>query len=210
MAKNKSAVAYNHPVSAVLALLLAISPAPEALPGIPSGPTAATKLSTEALRHHELLRIDRDFGMDHWEIALDGWLPRETTAKVQDIRLWWVNTDKADRRKPFSRHLSRVLQFSYVRGKDDSLQVKLAGDGKEYAFSVGLDDAGTPSVFADVKLADTTTVSRCRCDSGRLLARRVIGIPIGIDELTVRCTDADGTQYNAVVPYREVEAGEAY
>lgn len=185
-----------------MAFLLLLAPATS---GVPSVPTAAAELSTKTLRHHPLLRIDRDFGKAQWEIALDGWLPREGTDRVQDVRLWWVNTAEADRRKPFSRHLSRVLQFSYVRDADGSLRVTLAGDGKEYVFTVALDVEGTASVFADVQLADTTIVSRCRCDSGRLLARRVIGIPIGIEALSVRCSDAAGTMHDAVVPYRTVQ-----
>lgn len=194
-------------MSAILVLLLLIAPD---VSGIPSGPTAAAKLSTEALRHHQLLRIDRDFGMAQWEIALDGWLPRKGTEKLQDIRLWWVNTAQADRRKPFSRYLSRALRFSYARSADDSLRVTLAGDGKEYAFTVALDARGQPSVFADVRLPDATIVSRCRCESGRLLARRVIGIPIGIEALSVRCSDATGTQHDGVVPYDAIDAGETY
>lgn len=187
-------------------MLLVLAPAPE----VPSGPTAADELSTPTLSHRELLRIDRDFGMDHWEIALDGWLARDAATKVEDIRLWWVNTDKANRRKPFSRHLSQVLKFSHARQDDGSLHVTLSGDSKQYAFTIAMDKAGVPSVFADVELADASTVSQCRCDSARLIARRVIGIPIGIDSLKVRCRDGEGTSHDAVVPYRDVEAGESY
>ncbi len=193
-----------------LALLLAIGPGPDPVPGIPSRPTAVAKLTTDALLHRELLRIDRDFGKAHWEIALDGWLPREATATIHDIRLWWVNTDQANRRKPFSRHLSRVLKFSYAREQDDSLRVELAGDGKLYVFAVAMDVEGKPAVFADVTLPDATTIERCRCDAGRLIARRVIGIPIGIERLSVRCKDAKGIEHDAVVPYREIEPGRAY
>ncbi|MEM6994813.1 MAG: hypothetical protein AAF721_30140 [Myxococcota bacterium] len=197
-------------MSLVVALLVAVAPAPTVAVDIPSGPTAEAKLATDSMAHRELLRIDRDFGMAHWEIALDGWLPRDAAPKIEDIRLWWVNTDKANRRKPFSRHLSRVLEFSYAREGDASLRVRLAGDGKEYRFEVALDVTGVPAVFADVELADARVVARCRCESGRLLARRVIGIPIGIGSLSVRCRDAEGTVHDAVVPYRVIEAGEAY
>src|SRR5687768_12999644 len=79
----------------------------------PHGPAAPSELSTDELRHHEVLRIDRDFGMSHWEIALDGWLPRERTDRIAELRLWWVNTDDGDRRKPFSAHLRRYIDFGY-------------------------------------------------------------------------------------------------
>ena len=178
--------------------------------GIPQGPTALAKLSTADFRHHEVMRIDRDFGMDHWEIALDGWLPHDSSARIEELRLWWVNTDDGDRRKPFSAHLRRYIEFEWRRGGDGTLAVRMAGDRKEYAFAVELDATGTPAVFAKVTLADGTTVERCRCRSGRLIARRVLGIPIGISALTVRCTDGAAQAREGTVPYRELEHGRLY
>ncbi len=178
--------------------------------GIPHGPTPVAELSTKTLRHHEVLRIRRDFGMDHWEIALDGWTPHAVDGRIADLRLWWVNTQEADRRKPFSAYLRRYLDFEHRRAGEGTLAVRMAGDRKEYRFTVEIDAHGTPAVFADVELADGSTVPHCRCKSGRLLARRVLGIPVGIASLQVECTDDTAKARAGAVPYRELEHGEAY
>jgi hypothetical protein len=190
------------------ALLLAL--AGGAAHGLPSGPTPAAELSTKDFSHHEFLRIDRDFGMSQWQIALDGWLPRTRVGHLEDVRLWWVNTDKDDHRKPFSRHLRRFIEFDYERGGAGTLKVRLAGDRKEYRFSVEVDAAGVPAVFADVTLDDGAVVPRCRCASGRLLARRVLGIPVGIAALSVQCTDDADATHEGVVPFRELDGGAVY
>lgn len=178
--------------------------------GVPRGPTPVDELSTKALRHHEVLRIRRDFGMDHWEIALDGWLTQPSDERIAELRLWWVNTQDDDRRKPFSAYLRRYLEFEHRHASERVLAVRMAGDRKEYRFTVELDERGTPAVFADVRLADGTTVPHCRCRSGRLLARRVIGIPVGIAELRVQCTDDTATAREGAVPFRELEDGDLY
>lgn len=191
-----------------LGLLVALlRPADRDVDAIPSGPTPVEKLSTKTLRHHEVLRIRRDFGMDHWEIALDGWLAKD---RLADVRLWWVNTDDGDRRKPFSAYLQRHLEFDARRAGGGVLAVRMAGDRKEYLFTVEMDDHGTPSVFADVQLADGSMVAHCRCHRARLLARRVLGIPIGISALQVHCIDDAAKARAGAVPYRELEHAAAY
>lgn len=187
----------------VLALLLALVPARAELAEIPKGPTPAAKLSTSSFVHHEVLRIDRDFGKPQWEIALDGWLAREQPDGVAELRFWWVNTDEADHRKPFNRALSRRIDFGFDSRTDGALEVRLGGDRKQYRFTVDVDAGGIPAVFADVRLADDTEVPHCRCRSGRLIARRLLGIPIGIDTLRVQCTDAEGRTHQAKVPHHE-------
>jgi hypothetical protein len=86
----------------------------------------------------------------------------------------------------------------------------MAGDRKEYRFSVEADEHAVPAVFADVQLADGSIVARCRCDRALLVARRVLGVPVGIAALTVHCTDADATPREGTVTYRELENGRAY
>lgn len=188
-----------------LSLLLAF-----AGPRIPSGPTPVAKLTTAELQHREVLRIDRDFGMAKWELALDGWVPHEGGASIAELRLWWVNVEDDDRRKPMSAHLQRYLEFGFARAEAGMLAVHLAGDGKRYEFEVALDAAGAPSVLASVTKADGVVVPRCRCERGRLLARRILGIPIGIASLRVRCTDASGQSHDGTVPFRAIETGKAY
>ena len=186
-----------------LVLLFALVPARAELAEIPQEATPAAKLSTSSFVHHEVLRIDRDFGKPQWVIALDGWLPRDRPASVAELRFWWVNTDEADHRKPFSPTLSRRIDFGFEPRADGVLDVRLGGDRKQYRFTVELDRAGTPAVFAHVRLADETEVAHCRCHSGRLIARRILGIPIGIETLRVRCTDTQGRTHQARVPHHE-------
>jgi hypothetical protein len=195
----------------VLAMSIAlVRPAVAELDAIPQGATTVEKLSTKKFRHHEVLRIRRDFGMDHWEIALDGWLSQTKRGHIADVRLWWVNTNDADRRKPFSAYLRRYIEFEHRRANEGALAIRMAGDRKEYLFTVELDGKGAPAVFADVRLADGTTVAHCRCDRGQLLARRVLGIPVGIASLQVHCTDDAAKSHDGAVPYRELEHGKPY
>ena len=179
----------------VLPILLAFAS------GIPEVSTAVARLSTASLRHHEVLRIDRDFGMAKWELALDSWTPVEPGGSIAELRLWWANADDADRRKPFSPYLRRYIEFGHQRGDDGALTVQLAGDGKRYSFVVELGDSGTPEVFATVIRGDGTEVPRCRCERGRLVARRILGLPIGIEALQMRCTDVSGQRHEGVVPH---------
>ena len=193
----------------VLAAVLALVRPTSGVDAIPQGPTAVEKLSTKKLRHDEVLRIRRDFGMAHWEIALDGW-SSHARGHLEHVRLWWVNTDDGESRKPFSASLRRYLELDVQRAGESTLLVRMAGDRKEYRFSVEVDERATPAVFADVQLADGSTVAHCRCDRALLVARRVLGIPVGIAALTVRCTDADATTREGTVPYRELEQGRPY
>jgi hypothetical protein len=194
----------------VLAAVLALVRPSGSVDAIPQGPTPVEKLSTKKLRHDEVLRIRRDFGKPHWEIVLDGWSPHAARGHLEHVRLWWVNTEDGERRKPFSAHLRRYLELDVRRVSESTLLVRMAGDGKEYLFSVEVDEHAAPAVFADVQLADGSTVAHCRCDRALLVARRVIGIPVGIAALTVRCTDADATPHEGTVPYRELEHGRPY
>ena len=189
------------------ALLLSL--ATSTRPPIPSGPSAVADLSTAHHAHHEVLRIDRDFGMPQWEIALDGWVSRGDATHLEDVRLWWVNTDKDDKRKPFSRYLRKFIDFGYERAADDALKVRLAGDRKAYAFTVSLTD-GDPVVHADIERTDGTKIQRCRCRSARLIARRVLGIPVGIGALRVQCVDDAGTSHTGDVPYESLDGGPVY
>jgi hypothetical protein len=192
------------------ALALARPPVADA-EAIPRGPTPLEKLTTKKFRHHEVMRIDRDFGMAKWELALDSWTPHDVDAHVEDVRLWWVNTAEGDRRKPFSAHLQRHIEFGYRRDDTGTLAVRMAGDSKEYLFTVEIDANGVPAVFADIELADGSDVTHCRGKRGRLTARRVLGIPVGISALHVTCIDDAMQRHEGTLPHREVaDGGKAY
>lgn len=140
--------------------------------------------------------------MAHWEIVLDGWSLRSARGHLEHVQMWWVNTDDGESRKPFNAYLRRYLELDVRRADESTLLVRLAGDRKEYQFSVEVDEQATPAVFADVQLADGSTVTHCRCDRALLVARRVLGVPVGIAALTVRCIDAEAIPHEGTVPYR--------
>ena len=187
-----------------LALLLMVAGDGDVRGGTPAA------LSTAQLRHHEVLRIDRDFGMAKWQLALDGWVPRSEPRSVDSLRLWWVNVEEGDRRKPLAPYLRRYLEVAFEPSGSGGLAVRLAGDRKEYAFTVVLDAAGVPVVHATIERDDGTRIERCRCERGRLLARRVLGLPVGIANLRVRCTDDGGNDHDGNVVFRALEDGPLY
>jgi hypothetical protein len=43
----------------------------------------------------EVVRIKRDFGKPHFDLAIDAWTEGE---RLDRVRLLWVNTSEADRR----------------------------------------------------------------------------------------------------------------
>jgi hypothetical protein len=167
-------------------------------------------LSTPEFVHHELFRIDRDFGKEEFEIVLDGWLPRGQARDFADVRFWWVKTDDGDLRRPFSEKVKRHVEFDWRRRDEGGLSVRFAGDRKEFVFSVELDERGRPGVYADVELASGRVVRHCRGRRGHLVARRFLGIPVGIRRLEVRCTDAEGRDHRGTVAFRTLAHGRVY
>jgi hypothetical protein len=95
-----------------------------------------------------------------------------------------------------------ALQYRRVSGR--SLKVIVAGDGKEFTFTVELARDGGIHTFVAVDSEAGVYVPRCRTASAKLMARRVIGIPVGIAKVAVTCTDAAGTEHVGQVRHREV------
>ncbi len=160
---------------------------------IPDMTTPADQLSTAALRHHELVRIRRNFGDETFQIALDAWTPVEGGREITDVRLWWVRTDRNDQRGPFSEKSRKHFDIDYQRLAPDRWVARLRSDKKSYDFLVELGDTGEPAAFATVD-ADGRVVPHCRVHSGELLARKLFGAPIGIKSLAATCTADDGRE----------------
>jgi hypothetical protein len=194
----------------VLMLLLGLLPAPTTAMRLPMQATPAAKLSTMDLQHHELLRMNRDFGKEQYEIALDAWTSRTEAGRIDDVRFWWVKTDAADRRTPFSKKLRKYISFGSARGDDGDLKVWFAGDRKEFRFNVEVDSRNRPQVFVDLRLKDGTIVHHCRGTRGRLIARRFLGIPIGVKAMRLRCVDDQGNRHRGDVVYKKLSRGADY
>jgi len=170
---------------------------------IPFAETPATALSPRGLRHHEALRIDRDFGKPEFDLVIDAW-SETAQGDLADVRLWWVKTTAGDRRSPLSTKAERYVDIDVRRDGPDAMRVSVRGGGREFAFEVELDERGRALVFTDVVTKDGTKVDHCRTTSSRLIAKRVLGIPVGLGALQVSCVDAQGRAIRGKATLRKV------
>jgi hypothetical protein len=160
--------------------------------------TPATELSTEQLQHTELLRIARNFGKDTFQIALDAWVPTAAPDRLADVRLWWARSDRDDERSPFGEGTKSHFEIEYEQPAPDHWRVLMKSGGKTFAFDVEVGEGGAPQAFAEVEVGGRK-VAHCRTTSGTLHARRLLGAPIGIRKLDVRCVDDEGTTHEGSV-----------
>jgi len=158
---------------------------------LPLQVTPIESLDVDAAQHAEVLQVVRDFGRPEVNIAVDAWIPAGDAARIDAVRLWW--SDDVDR-FPFNDRVLRHLVIDYRRVQPDRWKIRVAGDGMDLSFVVALHD-GRPALFADVVRDDGRVVKACRTESALLLARRFLGIPIGLDAMLVRCSGPDGTTH---------------
>lgn len=150
----------------------------------------------------EVVRIKRDFGKPHFDLAIDAW--PGGTSRIDRVQLLWVNTDEADRRKPLGRLIERMVSLKYKRVSGKSIKVVVAGDDKEFTFTVELGQSGEMHTYVAVDTEAGQHVPRCRTETAKLLARRVLGIPVGISKVSVSCRDADGAAHVGQVRHKPV------
>jgi hypothetical protein len=174
-----------------------------ALAGAAATSTTSAKAEATAKPGVEVLRVKRDFGKPHFDLAIDAWLDADAT-RLDEARLWWVNTAEQDRRKPLGPMVERMVKLRYRRGSSRSLTVTVTGDGKEFAFVVELGEAGQLHAFVAVDTDDGRHVARCRTTSARLIAHRVLGLPVGLARVSVTCKDEHGAVHKGTVRHREV------
>ena len=158
---------------------------------IPFAETDAEALSIQGLRHHEALRIDRDFGKPEFDLVVDAW-SETARGDLADVRLWWVKTTANDRRSPLSTKAERYVDIDVRREGPDAMRVAVRGGNREFVFEVELDEKGRAHVFTDVGTKDGTTIAHGRTTSSKLVAKRVLGIPVGLGALQVSCIDDAG------------------
>lgn len=152
----------------------------------------------------EVVRIVRDFGKPHFSLVIDAWTD-SAAGRLDEARLWWVNTSEQDRRKPLGRVIERMVKLQYKRSSGTAMTVVVAGDGKEFSFSVELGDDGKPGAYVAVDTEAGQFIPRCRTESARLLARRVLGMPVGIARIAVTCRDGSGVVHGGQVRHRDLE-----
>jgi hypothetical protein len=191
-------------------LLAAATGIPAAAARVPYVTTEVTDLAPRGLQHDEVLRIRRDFGKPSFEIVVDSWLPAQRPERIADVRLWWVQNDADDRRSPFGKKVHKYVELEYVPHNDDSWSVTLRADRKEFRFDVELTAEGDVQAYADIVVDGGITVQHCRATEGRLVARRLLGLPIGIKQLELTCVDAQGERHQGAVSYRKLKRGPVY
>jgi hypothetical protein len=178
---------------------------------LPYSRTPAHDLEPDGLEHHEVLRIGRDFGDSDFKVAVDSWVTTDAPDEIDEVRFWWVDGSKADERSPFGRKLRKYIGMDFVHNSPDDWTVKLRGDRKEFAFDVEIDDrTGAVAAYGDVKTKDGTVVEHCRATDGEFVARRFLGIPIGLKKLAVVCVDDQGTWHRGELPFRKLARGKLW
>jgi hypothetical protein len=94
------------------------------------------------------VRIKRDFGKAHFDLAIDAW--QASATRLEKVQLLWVNTSEADRRKPLGRLIERMVSLKYKRVSGRSIKVVVAGDDKEFTFTVEIGHDGALHTYVAV------------------------------------------------------------
>jgi len=133
-----------------------------------------------------------DLAGGKFDLVVDAWTKTAAPGELADVRVWWVKTTAADQRSPMSTRAKKYVEIEMFENEADAWTIELRGDRKEFRFEVEVDARGRAQVFTDIVTAEGRTVRHCRATTGNLRARRLLGIPIGIDSLSVECVDDRG------------------
>ena len=183
-------------------MALGMSGAVQAGVGTPPVPLQATprlQLETESHVHHQALLVDRDFGEPWRDIVVDAWVPREGEPRLDEVRMWWLETNDDDIRKPFSEKTKKRVEVRYRKRNDRHWVIDWGAGSKEFSFDVKVSKKGRVSVYADVVAVSGETLDNCRILSAKMYAKKIFGKAVGIDRLDVRCVDSSGTKWDAVL-----------
>lgn len=168
-----------------------------------AGAAPTVKDSGQTAPGTEVVRVKRDFGKPHFDLAIDAWVSADAT-RLDEARLWWVNTAEQDRRKPLGPMVERMVKLRYHRASSRSLTVTVTGDDKEFAFVLELAESGQLHAFVAIDTEQGRHVPRCRLSTAHLVAHRVLGMPVGLARVNVTCSDAGGAVHKGTVRHREV------
>lgn len=177
-------------LTAFLALSVPASAGPEA----PRGRTPESRLAPAGLNHHEVLRIDPD-GLGpgrSYGIVIDGWTAEADPSKLEDVRMWWIDRAKSDERSPFGKTVRKRMKIKYRRSSDRKMRIEIKTGKDAYTFKVVATKSGKVRAYGTIVDKFGRTHENCRAVSSRIVAKRRIGIPVGMEELNVTCFDAEG------------------
>ncbi|MBC8072993.1 MAG: hypothetical protein IAG13_32020 [Deltaproteobacteria bacterium] len=137
----------------------------------------------------ELARLEQELHPDDdYAIALDAWIAPERD-EIVDVELGWVDTGKGDARSRFGRGVRRNVGIQYTRTDALHWTVQLTADKARYQIQVELGTDRSAGAFV------MSAGRRCRLVGGRIVTRRVLGIPVGIERIDVVCAAEDGSTY---------------
>ena len=161
---------------------------------IPLRATPKDQLASTSYDHHQLLRVQRDFG-DPWrDIVVDAWMPKSGAGELTEVRLWWVESNQNDIRKPFGKKTKKKVSVDYDQRGPNAWDITFGAGGRKFRFNAELDAQGRPAVFGDVRVG-RKTVTHCRVDSAHLFAKKILDVTIGLDRLEVSCVDDQGKRH---------------
>jgi hypothetical protein len=150
----------------------------------------------------QVVRIKRDFGKPHFDLAIDAWLAGPS--RIDKVQLLWVNTSEEDRRKPLGKFIERMVALKYKRISSPLDQGRRRGRRQGVHVHRGARARRRAHTYVAVDTDGGQFIARCRADSAKLLARRVIGIPVGISRVVVSCRDADGNVHAGQIRHKEL------
>ena len=179
------------------ALVVALSGVTDSKPsaqGSPPGPELASD---------EIVRVTRDFGKPNFDLVIDAWADPDAN-HLREVRLWWNNSDELEHRKPLGKMIERMVKLQYKRLSPTELTVAVAGDGKRFTFTVELANNGKVSAYVPIETDTGRVIRRCRTESAKLLARRVLGMPVGISHIAVTCRDGGGAVHQGKLRHRDI------
>jgi hypothetical protein len=189
-----SIVSRSFAVSLATALVLGLSSPAAAADPVPEGRTPVGELSPSGLAHQEVLRIDPD-GLGpsrNHDIVIDGWVDAAKPRTIAGVKMWWLDRDKGGERSPFGKAVRRTVDIDYDRASDNAWRVAIRHGKRAWAFDIELDEKGRLQAYADIVAKDGTVIEHCRALRSRLVARRALGIPSGLETLEVVCIDSNG------------------
>lgn len=166
-------------------------------PLIPRSRTPVALLEPEGVHHQEVLRLHQDFHPDDaYQIAVDAWVEEAKPDELALVRMWWVDTSKNDERSVFGKGVRRHIDITYIREERDLWTIAIKQGDSSFRFELELNpETGVVQAYGDVATDGGTLVERCPIQDSRLVARKFLGLPTGLDRLDVVCRTESGERH---------------
>ena len=187
-------------VVALTWLLCSASPAHALAPAVPHGRTPAHLLDVSGLRHHEVLRIDPGVlgPSGDYNVVVDAWTSNTNPGSVEGVQVWWLDREANDERSPFGPTVRRRITVAKTQLSPRRWTVAIVTSDDRFTFVIESDSAGRVVAYATI-VEDRTTIERCQATRAELVAKRFLGVPIGLRRLDVTCVDSEGKPHHGAM-----------